>query len=114
MPLEMRGRRIPIINLGTQPEPMVGEVPILERAGDYCGPFKDKIDGHLVVYFLLPNARDPETKGHGRSMRHVVSPPHRFIEEPNGSLTIRESIGAMPHWHGFLTDGRWESNKSKP
>lgn len=114
MPQEMQGRRIPIINLGTHPEPMIGEVPILERAGDYCGPFKDKIENVLVVYFLLPNARDQETKGQGRSIRHVISPPHRFIEEPDGSLTIRESIGSQPHWHGYLTAGRWELNKSKP
>lgn len=114
MPQEIIGRRISIINLGTHPEPMVGEIPILELPGDYCGPFKDKIKGVLVVYFLLPNARDPETKGNGRSIRHVVSPPHRFIEESDGSLTIRESIGAQPYWHGYLTNGRWELRPSKP
>lgn len=113
MPTEMQGRRIPIVNLGTKPEPMVGESPVLESAGDYCGPFKDKIEGVLVVYFLLPNSRDEGVHGHGRVIRHVISPPHRFIEEPDGSLTIRDSIGAQPHWHGFLTEGRWELNMSK-
>lgn len=114
MPLEIKGRRIPIINLGSYPEPMIGEIPILEQAGDYCGPFKDKIKNVLVVYFLLPNARDIDIKGQGRAIRHIISPPHRFIEEPDGSLTVRESIGAQPYWHGFLTEGKWELNKSKP
>lgn len=110
MPIEMEGRRIPLVNLGSCPEPMVGEMPIIECAGDYSGPFKDKIAGVLVVYYLLPNARDEGVSGNGRSIRHVVSPPHRFIEEADGSLTIRESIAA-PHWHGFLTKGRWQLNR---
>lgn len=110
MPLELKGRRIPIINLGTQPEPMVGEMPVLELAGDYCGPFKDKIKGVLVLYYLLPVARDADKHGHARSVHHLVSPPHRIIEEPDGSLTIRESIGS-PDWHGFLNAGSWELTK---
>lgn len=108
MPQELKGRRLPIINYGINPEPMIGEIPVLEKAGDYCGPFKDKINGVLVVYYLLPVARDEGIHGHGRSIHHIVSPPHRIIEEPDGSLTIRNSIGAQPYWHGFLTDGCWE------
>lgn len=108
MPQEMQGRRVPVINLGTHPDPMVGEAPILERAGDYCGPLKGFTGEKPAVFFLLPVARDAGVAPEGRSMHHVVSPPHVFTENPDGTLTIRESIGAQQHWHGFLTKGRWQ------
>jgi hypothetical protein len=80
----------------------------IRDAGDYYGPDKGECTGGSpAVWFLLPNARDEKTHGAGRSMRHVVSPPHTFTEEPDGSLTIMNSIGAMPHWHGFLIKGDW-------
>jgi hypothetical protein len=114
MPTEMKGRRLPLLNYGTKPEPFVGDVNWPTEPGDYCGPVKGNTRDALAVYYLLPVARDPGTAKDGRRVHHMCIPPHRFIEEPDGSLTIRESIGAEPHWHGFLTEGRWELTKSKP
>ncbi len=70
-----------------------------ELAGDYSGPV-DAGDGRPRVYFLLPIARDPDAPAGARSLHSVTSPPHVFRECPDGSLEIRESIGA----HGFATD----------
>jgi hypothetical protein len=103
MPIEMIGRRIPVVDPNADPYSFVME------AGDYYGP----------IWYLLPIARDPGVPSMARSLHHVQIPPHAFREEPDGSLTIRESIGAGPsstgyYWHGFLTEGRWELAKSKP
>ncbi len=106
MPAEMQGRRIPWD--GTTAPSL-----LLERAGDYCGPLKGYTADRLAVFFLLPVARDTDAHGGARAIHHVAIPPHVCTEEPDGTLTLRESIGAMPHWHGFLTAGRWELNKSK-
>lgn len=83
-----------------------------EKAGDYSGPV-DIGDGKTAVYFLLPNARDCTVEDPGvRSIHSVHSPPHVFRECPDGSLEIRESIGAYGHdhttghvWHGYLDEG---------
>lgn len=104
----MQGRRIPIVNHGTQPAPMVGDLPVLSEPGDYCGPLLGYTGDKPAVFFLLPNARDADAHGGARSVHHVVSPPHKFTEEADGTLTVRESIGAFPHWHGFLTAGVWK------
>jgi hypothetical protein len=104
MPQEMQGRRLSM--------PECGERPILAQAGDYYGPMDH--GGKLAVFYLLPNARDHDAPAGAQHVHHVVSPPHVFKEEPDGTLTIRESIGAQPAWHGFLTNGRWELSKSKP
>lgn len=99
----------------------VGSVAEIEGPGDYCGPLMgytgprpgvtteeylaDSSLGLPAVFFLLPNSRD-ENAPHGqRSVHHVVSPPHVFRECSDGSLEIRESIGAMPFWHGYLDEG---------
>jgi hypothetical protein len=118
MPKEMKGRRVPIKE---------GEdaYNLLRNAGDYCGPVMCPVmrpDGGgkevPTLWYLLPIARDPDASGPARSIHCLQSPPHRIIEEPDGSLTVRESIGAGAggpyYWHGFLTEGRWELNKSKP
>ena len=108
MPVEMQGRRVPL-PAGADP------YSILKEAGDYCGPVMGWSGDKPGVYFLLPIARDPNAHGPARSMHHVVSPPHVFHEEPDGTLTIRESIGAGPsgayYWHGFLNHGCWELNR---
>ncbi len=118
MPTEMKGRRVPVVV-------EVDPVSVVTEPGDYWGPVygytgRKKEDGTLepllVVVFLLPIARDSTSlPSEARSLHSVCSPPHVFIEEPDGSLTIRESIGAgRPYyWHGYLTEGRWELNKSK-
>ena len=56
----------------------------IQLAGDYFGPVNH--DGRVTVFYLLPNARDPEIHGDGRSVRYVVSPPHVFTEEKDGAL----------------------------
>ncbi len=105
MPQEMIGQRI-AYDTG-DPDPAIN----CQKAGDYCGPVP--VGDKTAVFYLLPVARDEGVHPEARSVRHVVSPPHKFFEEPNGTLTIRNSIGAQPHWHGFLTEGRWELNPSK-
>lgn len=91
----MKGRRIPI-----------SESIVLEQAGDYCGPVMGYTGDLPAVFFLLPIARDPDVHGPARAIHHVVSPPHTFTENSDGTLTIAASIGS-PHWHGFLENGIW-------
>jgi hypothetical protein len=89
----------------------VARVGDLERPGDYCGPFKGYTGDLLAVFYIKPNEAD---SGPGR-IGHVVSPPHRFRECPDGSLEVRESIsdrtaGQDPGtpgdgWHGYLDEG---------
>ena len=59
-----------------------------------------------AVFFLLPNARDPDAPPSQRAIHHVVSPPHTFYETADGSLKIRESIGAKD-WHGLNAAHVW-------
>ncbi len=100
----MIGRRLPV-----RPD---GKPTMPERPGDYCGPVD--CNGKPCVFFLKPNARDPDALPHARAIQHVVSPPHVFAEMPDGSLEIRESIGdtrsrqpelAPDGWHGYLDRG---------
>jgi hypothetical protein len=110
MPVEMIGRRIPVVDQNVDPYSLV------TQPGDYYGP-TNYIPGVLSVWYLLPIARDPGVPSEARALHHVQIPPHTCREEPDGSLTLRESIGAgLPayYWHGFLTEGRWELEKSKP
>lgn len=85
----------------------------IENPGDYCGPIVGYTGDNMEsCFFLLPNAHDepvleeaaPNRAGQ-RSIHHVNFPPHRYRECPDGSLEIRESIGAMPFWHGYLDEG---------
>jgi hypothetical protein len=112
MPVEMQGRRIPY-------QEGVDPCTLIKEAGDYCGPDRGEYSGGVpAVHFLLPIARDAVVpRSEARALHHVQSPPHVFREEPDGTLTIRNSIGAGHggyYWHGFLTAGRWELNPSKP
>jgi hypothetical protein len=100
------GRRLPIIE-GQHPTPL--------EPGDYCGPVMGYTGDKPCVFFLKPNARDPDAPGRARSVHHVVSPPHVFTEEPDGTLTITASIGdtagpgsTSDGWHGYLTKGVWK------
>lgn len=115
MPQEMQGRRIPVVDQAADP------YHLITQAGDYYGPTEfGARPGGKAVWFLLPTARDEGVNPNARSLHHIESPPHRFIEEPDGTLTARESIGAGAlepggfYWHGYLTAGKWELNKSKP
>jgi hypothetical protein len=87
----------------------------IERPGDYFGPVKDYTGDLPAVFFLKPNARDPNAPPHARSVQHVCSPPHTFRECPDGSLEIRNSISNLLRgdttgesddgWHGWLDEG---------
>jgi hypothetical protein len=107
MPQEMQGKR-------------VQQLP--ENPGEYYGPVVDPkwAGGKPVVFYLKPNSRDPGVPKIARCIHHCISPPHVFIEEPDGSLTIRNSLGENrgsdgvgDGWHGWLTEGRFELNPSK-
>jgi hypothetical protein len=95
----MKGKRLPL-----------GEWP--KEPGDYMGPIM--LDGVLSVFFLKPNARDPDAPKIARAIHHVNIPPHRVRECPDGSLEIRESLGdrhteidgeVSDGWHGYLDEG---------
>jgi hypothetical protein len=73
--------------------------------GDYCGPIIGYTGDKPAVFFMLPNVNDPGVERKCRAIHHVVSPPHTFRECVDGSLEIRNSIGAMPCYHGFLDEG---------
>jgi hypothetical protein len=99
------GRRLPVVD---------GEPTWPERPGDYCGPVMGYSADKPCVFFLKPNSRDPDAPVRAGSVHHVVSPPHVFTEEPDGSLTITASIGdtagpgsVSDGWHGWLTKGTW-------
>lgn len=90
----------------------VGTFAELTQAGDYCGPVMGYTADIPAVFFLKPNARDAGVSPNHRAIQHVVSPPHRFQEEPDGTLSIFDSIGDMHPWgtdrcHCFLRHGVW-------
>jgi len=88
----MIGRRIPLPESGDPNEVIFDLAP-----GDYCGPIEGYTGGKPAVFFVLPDGKG--------GIRHVVSPPHVFTEQPDGSLEIRASILADTGWHGFLDAG---------
>lgn len=103
----LRGRRLPVVE---------GQHPTPELPGDYVGPVKGYTGDLPAVFFLKPNARDPDAPKRARSIHHVTSPPHTFTEEPDGTLTIRNSLGdtagqnrESDGWHGYLTAGVWST-----
>jgi hypothetical protein len=73
----------------------VASVADLERPGDYCGPITGFTGDTPAVFFLKPNARDPDAPAAARSIQHVDSPPHSFRECGDGSLEVRPSIGNL-------------------
>lgn len=84
----------------------VTSVHKIELPGDYCGPIKGYSGPDMdSCFFLLPNAREEGAPAGQRSIHHVNFPPHKYRECADGSLEIRESIGAMPYWHGYLDEG---------
>jgi hypothetical protein len=76
----MIGRRLPIQSSGYPTMPT--------RPGEYCGPINAQIYDHpntkgvTTVFFVKPN-------GFGA---FVHSPPHKFTEQPDGSLDIHPGI----------------------
>lgn len=85
--------------------------------GDYCGPVTGWTGDVPAVLFLKPNARDEGVPPRARSVGYVTAPPHTFIEESDGTLTIRPSISdrtvhdkageTSDGWHGYLEHGIW-------
>lgn len=90
------GRRIPVPESGD-----INEILFDFEPGDYCGPIDAYTGGKPAVFFLLPGARVDHVR---YPLHHVVSPPHVFTEQPDGSLQIRESI-LTGGWHGYLDAG---------
>lgn len=96
-------RRVPVVD-GLDP------LAACTQAGDYYGPVMGYSGDRPSVFFLLPIARDNDAPPGARSLHHVESPPHVFRECDDGSLEIRESIGAGDrtpgyYWHGYLDAG---------
>lgn len=89
---QLIGRRVPTVDSITKP-------------GDYCGPVWGYTGNRLSVFYLLPNAHDEDASEGQRVVHHVTSPPHVFRECADGSLEVRNSIGAFPFWHGWLDEG---------
>ncbi len=90
---------------------------MLQAPGDYYGPVMGYNADKPGVFFLIPTATpgDPKWGGAPQDGVHgVCSPPHRFFEQPDGTLTIRNSIGCGPrdnyYWHGFLIKGVWRDD----
>lgn len=102
----MNGRRLPVVD---------GKPTMPTEPGDYCGPVLGYTGDKPCVFILKPHARDPGTLQHGRAVQHVVSPPHVFTEEEDGTITITPAIGdtrgdgreGSDGWHGWLTRGIW-------
>ena len=99
-------KRLPVVD---------GKMTMPTEPGDYCGPVSGYTGDKLAVFFVLPNARNPEFPSVMGFVRHVTSPPHTFHEENDGSLTVRASILAsapvdgksVEIWHGYLERGVW-------
>lgn len=111
----MKGRRIPV-RIGLLGRIATEPYAAVTQPGDYYGPDNGEYtDGVPAVWFLLPTATpsDPLWGGAPQDgLHHVQSPPHRFVEELDGTLSIYESIGAGPsgnyYWHGYLKSGEWK------
>lgn len=101
----MHGRRIPVA------DPPVSPTAVLRLPGDYYGPVRGFNGDRPGVFFLLPIADDIPGRPEAKGLHCVCSPPHVFTEEPDGSLTITDSIGCGRsegyYWHGYLTKGEW-------
>lgn len=98
----MPARRIPVPESGD-----INDVISTMEPGDYCGPMTGFTGEKPCVWMMLPATVPVRARG----LRHVVSPPHVFTEQPDGSLEIRESLGCEQApgggyvWHGYLDAG---------
>lgn len=118
----MVGRRLPVGVWDTPEQPQLAGKPALTlptAPGEYCGPLVGYTGDLPAVFFLKPNARADDAPPGARSIQHVVSPPHTFTEEADGTLTISPSISEFrgndatgarfgsDGWHGYLEHGVW-------
>lgn len=90
----------------------VASMAEIERPGDYFGPTTEYTGGVPAVFFLKPNSRDADVTPRARSVHHCCSPPHAFVENADGSLSIQPSISdtirgsdISDGWHGYLDPG---------
>lgn len=86
----------------------------LENPGDYTLPMKGYTGDLEACFFLKPNARDEGVPAFARSVQHVTFPPHTYIIEEDGTLTVspsisdtREGSNVSDGWHGYLECGVW-------
>lgn len=77
--------------------------------GDYTLPMKGYTGEVESSFFLLPNARDENAEPEERSVQHVSFPPHTYVIEEDGTLTISPSILSHTGWHGYLEKGIWRT-----
>jgi len=81
----------------------------IEQPGDYCYALVEENGTEVPnIWFLLPIARDEGVPNAARAIHRVASPPHKFRFCDDGSIEVRESIGAGPspyYWHGYLDEG---------
>lgn len=89
------------------PESGHPRLPADFEPGDYCGPILGYTGDLPAVFFCFPVADDHPDFG----VRHVCSPPHTFVENDDGTLTVQPSILAVrpggDGWHGYLEAGAW-------
>lgn len=100
----MQGVRIPI---PAGPPQFHTPQTVLRHAGEYYGPIVGLTGDMPAVFFIPPwvevkQAQMPSPHQFG----HVTSPPHTFIEESDGTLTIAEAVGSGL-WQARLTKGVW-------
>jgi len=76
----------------------------LKNPGDYTLPMKGYTGELEASFFIKPNGAEG----------HVTFPPHEYIIEADGTLTISPSISDKrinsdysDGWHGFLKNGIW-------
>lgn len=98
-------RRIPVPQTQEERDQLLNTL----QPGDYCGPITGYTADKPAVFYKLP-VEFPEDieRSDLWGFAHVVSPPHVFTEQPDGSLEIRESIGHHHYelkWHGYLDAG---------
>jgi hypothetical protein len=111
----VKGRRLPVPQSATPNSVELYDLINSLAPGDYFGPVKGYAGDRPCVFFLKPNARDPDAPPRARHWQYVASPPHVFTEETDGTLTITASISDLPFgggqsdgWHGYLTRGEWK------
>lgn len=120
MKFVMKGRRLPILTFNEIEDPdspnswSKPKLNTPQNPGEYCGPIIGYTGDVPAVFFLKPNSRDEGVKPIARAVQHVCSPPHKFTEEVDGTLTITASISdkriggtESDGWHGYLTKGDW-------
>jgi hypothetical protein len=98
------GRRVPLTKTGKLRAEARGW---RLKPGEYSGPVVGYTGDLPALFFCKPNG----------ALGHITSPPHAFVEEDDGTLTVQPSISNLKRgdqtgetddgWHGFLEHGAW-------